>query len=62
MPKSPDELRREAEEIERTGKGAEEGKNPARVAGAKKAAATRKERYGSARPGTAQRGKGDEDE
>lgn len=41
---SPEQLRREASEIEQEGKGSEEGKNPQNVAGGKKAAATRKER------------------
>ncbi len=45
---SPEELRREAGEIEREGKGSEEGKNPRNVAGGKKAAATRKS-HGSSR-------------
>ncbi len=40
---SPEELRREAKDIEEHGKGKEEGKNPRNVAGGKKAAATRKE-------------------
>ena len=40
---SAEELRREAGDIEREGKGSEEGKNPKNVAGGKKAAATRKE-------------------
>ncbi len=46
---SPGELRREAGEIEREGKGREEGKNPGNVAGGKKAAATRKEEHGARR-------------
>ncbi len=42
---SPSELRREAADIERGGKGREQGKNPGNVAGGKKAAATRKEEH-----------------
>lgn len=45
---SPEELRREASDIERSGR-AEGGKNPGNVAGGKKAAATRKERGTSRR-------------
>ena len=48
--KAPEELRREAAEIEERGEAG--GKDPSRVAAGKKAAATRKERYGSAQPGT----------
>lgn len=40
----PEQVRREASQIEREGKGSAEGKNPSNVAGGKKAAATRKER------------------
>ncbi len=50
--KSPEELRREAEQIEHE-QGASGEKNPSRVAGGKRAAATRKEKYGSAAPGAA---------
>ncbi len=46
--KSADELRHEADEVEQHGTSG--GKNPGRVAGGKRAAATRKERYGSALP------------
>ncbi len=46
---SPQELKREAGEIEREGKGSEEGKNPKNVAGGKKAAATRKEHGSSSK-------------
>ncbi len=45
---SPEELRREASDIEREGKGREQGKNPGNVAGGKKAAAARKE-HGTSR-------------
>jgi hypothetical protein len=55
--KSPEELRREADEVEQGRAGAGEGKNPGRVAGGKRAAATRKERYGSAAPGAGRRNK-----
>lgn len=48
--KSPEQLRQEAEQIEQGEKSAG-SKDPGRVAGGKKAAATRKERYGTARPG-----------
>ena len=48
--KSPEELRKEAEQVEQGEKSAG-SKDPSRVAGGKKAAATRKERYGTARPG-----------
>ncbi len=51
---SPQELKREASDIEREGKGREEGKNPGNVAGGKKAAATRKEH------GTSRRSKDEE--
>lgn len=47
--KDPDELRREAAEIEERRDAG--GKDPSRVAAGKKAAATRKERTGSAQPG-----------
>lgn len=50
--KNPEELRREASEIEERGEESTGGKDPSRVAGGKRAAATRKERYGSAAPGT----------
>jgi hypothetical protein len=50
--KSPEELRREADQIEHE-HGAPGEKNPSRVAGGKRAAATRKEKYGSASPGAA---------
>ncbi len=53
----PGELRREASEIEREGKGREEGKNPGNVAGGKTVAATRKEHGTSTR-----RSKGSRDE
>ncbi len=46
---SPEELRREASQIEHSGK-SEGGKNPRNVAGGKKAAATRKE-HGTGRSG-----------
>ncbi len=46
---SPEQLRREAGEIEREGKGSEEGKNPRNVAGGKKAAAARKEEHSTRR-------------
>ena len=48
--KSPEQLRQEAEAIQQGEKSAG-SKDPSRVAGGKKAAATRKERYGTARPG-----------
>jgi hypothetical protein len=48
--KSPEELRREADAIQ-SEQHAEGGKDPDRVAGGKRAAATRKERYGTAAPG-----------
>ncbi len=41
--KSPEELRREARQIEASGEAG--GKDPSRVAGGKKAAATRKEEH-----------------
>ncbi len=51
MDKSPEELRREADEILERGDSG--GKDPGRVAGGKRAAATRKEKYGSALPANA---------
>jgi hypothetical protein len=45
---NPQELRREASQIEKEEKGTEQGKNPGNVAGDKKAAAMRKE-HGSRR-------------
>ncbi len=50
---SPEELRREASHVERSGK-TEGGKNPGNVAGGKKAAATREEehRHGSGHGGS----------
>lgn len=50
MSKTPEDLRREADEIEERGR-APGDKDPGRVAGGKRAAATRKERYGTAAPG-----------
>lgn len=41
--KSPEQLRREADEVENRGGGSSSGKDPSRVAGGKRAAATRKE-------------------
>lgn len=45
---SSEQLRKEASEVERSGR-AESGKNPQNVAGGKKAAATRKQRGSSRR-------------
>lgn len=53
---SPEELRAQAREIEETGE-APGDKDPTRVAAGKKAAATRKERYGTAQPGAGGQGR-----
>lgn len=55
---SPEELRAQAREIEESGESPDNtDKDPSRVAAGKKAAATRKERYGTAQPGAGGQGR-----